>query len=353
MPKLTKPRSHKAGLPPGSLVYIGDKPVQRVKISVLDYDEQKLDERQATTVEACFASKGTPTVSWINVAGLNPKVIQALGAHYDLHPLIQEDILNTDQRPKLEEFDSYLYVVFKRLSVNGSVTKIASEQISLIVGGPFLLSFQESVGTVFDPVRDRLRGGVSRMRKMGADYLAYSLLDATVDHYFTVLEAVGEEIGQLEEHLLKHPTPKTSAAIHRLKREMIFLRKAIWPLREVVGGLIRSESKLVKATTRTYLRDVYDHIVQLIDTVESFRDLLSGMLDVYLSAMSNRLNEVIKVLTIITTIFIPLSFVAGIYGMNFRFMPELEQPWGYPAVLAVMAAIGLGMGIFFRQKKWM
>ena len=351
--KIVSPRSQKAGLPPGSLVYIGDKPVQRVRITVLDYDEQKLEEREVKTVEECFRYKQTPTVSWINVVGLHPKVIQTLGEHYGIHPLIQEDILNTDQRPKLEEFESYLYIVFKRLAVNGSAGQIASEQISLIVGDTFLLSFQESLGTVFNSVRERLRGGAGRMRKMDTDYLAYSLLDATVDHYFTAMEEVGEEIGILEEQLLKHPTPKTSSAIHRLKREMIFLRKAIWPLREVIGGLIRSESRLVKAQTRTYLRDVYDHIVQLIDTVETFRDLLSGMLDVYLSAMSNRLNEVIKVLTIITTIFIPLTFIAGIYGMNFEYMPELGHPFGYPGVLIVMAAVGLGMVAFFKKKKWM
>lgn len=351
--KLTKLRSKKAGLPPGSLVYIGDQPVQRVKITLIDYDEGHFQEREVKSVEECFPFKDTPTVTWINIDGLKAEVIRTLGERYGLHPLVQEDILNTDQRPKLEEFDDYLYVVFKKLSLGANGDRITSEQLSLIVGTNFLLSFQERPGDVFDVVRERLRSSTGRLRKLGTDYLTYSLVDATVDNYFAILEEFGERIGIIEEAQLARPTPRTAHIIHHLKRELIFLRRAVWPLREVVAGLSRVESRLVRPATRVYLRDAYDHTVQVMETVEMFRDLLSGALDVYLSIMSHRLNEVIKVLTIITTIFIPLSFVASIYGMNFRSMPELDQPWGYPAALALMAAMAGGMLIYFKRKRWM
>jgi magnesium transporter len=208
-------------------------------------------------------------------------------------------------------------------------------------------------GDVFDPIRDRIRNGKGRIRKMGADYLAYALLDSIVDNYFIIMEKLGERIEFLEEELVTHPTAETLRVIHQLKREMIFLRKAVWPLREVVGGLERGESSLLKEATRIYLRDVYDHTIQVIDTIETYRDMISGMLDIYLSSISNRLNAVMKVLTIIATIFMPLTFIAGIYGMNFKFMPELEWRWGYPAVWLVVVFIGISMLIYFKKKRWL
>jgi magnesium transporter len=232
--------------------------------------------------------------------------------------------------------------------------EIEAEQVSLILGQNFLFSFQEGKkGDLFDPIRERIRNGKGRIRKMGADYLAYALIDAVVDHYFIILEKLGERIEVLEEALVAQPTTRTLHEIHNLKREMIFLRKAIWPLREVINSLARGESSLIQESTRVYLRDVYDHTIQVIDTIETFRDMVSGMLDIYLSSVSNRLNSVMKVLTIIATVFMPLTFLAGVYGMNFKHMPELEWRWGYPVIWAVMIAIGVFMLIYFRKKKWL
>ena len=355
MPKLTKKRSQKAGLPPGTLIHIGEKKREEPKITILDYDEARVQEREVKSIEECFPFKEKPTVTWINVEGLHQvEVLERLGGCYGLHPLVLEDILNTDQRPKMEDYGEYLYIVLKMLYYDDRNGQIEAEQISLILGQNFVLSFQEGKeGDVFGPLRERLRGGKGRIRKMGTDYLAYSLIDAIVDHYFIILERLGERVEFLEEELVTEPTTKTLKEIHNLKREMIFLRKAVWPLREVISGLERGESSLIQQNTQIYFRDVYDHTIQVIDNIETFRDTVSGMLDIYLSSVSNRLNTVMKVLTIIATIFMPLTFFAGIYGMNFKYMPELEWRWGYPFVWMVMIAIGIVMLIYFRKKKWL
>ena len=235
---------------------------------------------------------------------------------------------------------------------DGKENEAKSEQISIIFGADFVISFQEKEGDVFDAIRERLRSNKGRIRKLGTDYLAYSLIDAIVDNYFTILENLGEAIEEIEDRLVTNPTSETLQTIHDLKREMIFLRKSVWPLREVINRLERSESALINKSTFVYLRDVYDHTIQVMDAVETFRDMLSGMLDIYLSSVSNRMNEVMKVLTVIATIFIPLTFVAGIYGMNFRYMPELGQTWSYPAVLILMLVVALLMVVYFRRKKW-
>jgi len=354
MPKLMKKRSKKAGLPPGSLVHIGEKKTEIPKITVFDYDEAHLEEKEIRAIGECFIFKDLPTVTWINMDGLHQvEMLEKMGGCYGLHPLVLEDILNTDQRPKIEDYGEYLYIVLRMLSSHDKGGEIESEQVSLIVGGNFVFSFQERGGDVFDSIRERIRSNKGRIRKMGADYLAYALLDSIVDHYFIILERLGEKIEFLEEELVAQPSPETLRVIHRLKREMIFLRKAVWPLREVIGSLERGESPLVKETTRVYLRDVYDHTIQVIDNIETFRDMVSGMLDIYLSSISNRLNAVMKVLTIIATIFMPLTFLAGIYGMNFKYMPELEWRWSYPVLWLVMAGIGVSMLIYFRKKKWL
>jgi len=280
-------------------------------------------------------------------------VIEKLGTAFDLHPLLLEDILSTAQRPKFEDYEKSIFLVLKMLRFGDDHQVVETEQVSLIVGPNFVLSFQERVGDVFDSVRDRLRSGKGRIRKLGADYLAYSLLDAIVDSYFLVLEKLGERIEDLEEELVSDPSQKTLRHIHTLKREMITLRRSIWPLRELVGGLQRSESPLVAESTRVYLRDVYDHTVQIIDTIESFRDMVSGMLDIYLSSVSNRMNAVMKVLTIIATLFIPLTFIAGVYGMNFEHMPELKWRYSYAVVWAVMIGVASIMLAYFRRKKWL
>ncbi|MFC1913910.1 magnesium/cobalt transporter CorA [Chloroflexota bacterium] len=354
MSRLIKKRSGKAGLPPGTLVHVGERKVEKVKITILDYDEAQFEEKEAKTIEESFPFKDKPTVTWINIDGLHEvEIIEKLGSHFGLHPLLLEDILNTEQRPKMEDFGDYIFVVLKMLYSGENKGEIEAEQVSLILGSNFVISLQEREGDVFNPVRDRIRKNKGRIRKAGSDYLAYALLDAIVDNYFLILENVGEKIEDTEQQLASNPSPETLQYIRELKNEMIFLRKSIWPLRELINGLERCESTLIHESTGAYLRDVYDHTIQIIDTVESYRDMISGMVDLYLSSISNKMNEVMKVLTIFAAIFIPLGFLAGVFGMNFQYMPGLEWHWGYPTLLAGMAIIGIGMLVYFRIKRWL
>jgi len=353
MPKLIKRVSKKTGLPPGTLVYVGEKREEEVKISVIDYDQGTFEERALGSVEECYSFKDTQTVTWINVIGIHDvEVLRKIGDCYVLHPLVLEDIMNTGQRPKIEDFDDYLFIVMKMLYRDEESGDVVSEQISFILTRNVVISFQEREGDVFAAIRERIRGGKGRIRKMGADYLAYALIDAIVDHYFIVLEELGESIEAMEEGLVADPKPETLQAIYGMKREAIYLRKSVWPLREVVSSLERGESKLITDATQIYLRDVYDHTIQVIDTIETFRDTISGMLDIYLSSTSNRMNEVMKVLTIIATIFIPLGFIAGLYGMNFDNMPELHWPGGYFIALSIMILLGGSMLMYFKRKGW-
>jgi magnesium transporter len=353
--RLVGKRSRKAGLPPGSVVHVGEKKAESVRITLIDYDEVNYRQEEIPEIEKCFALKTTPTVTWINIDGVHDTgLIEKVGSHFGLHPLVVEDIVSTGQRPKFEDYDEYLFVVFRMLTYDGGERQINSEQVSLVLGRNFVISFQERVGDVFEQVRERIKAGKGRIRKMGCDYLAYSLIDATVDNYFTVLERIGERIETLEEKLVAEPDEKMLNEIHDLKSEMLFLRKSVWPLREVINGLEKSESDLISDETNIYFRDVYDHTIQIIDTIESLRDTVSGMLDIYLSSLSNRMNAVMKVLTIIATIFIPLSFFTGVYGMNFRYMPELEWKWAYPlGFWLFILAVVFGMLVFFRRKKWL
>lgn len=354
MRQFSKKRSRKAGLPSESLVYTGDRKNGTVTLHILDYDEAHVQEAEATDIEACIPYKKKPTVTWIDVDGVHDvPMLEKLGDCFGLHRLVMEDILNTDQRPKIEDYGDYLYIVLKMLS-QGKGGEITTEQVSLILGENFVLSFQEGIaGDVFTPVRDYLRRGKGRIRKMGADYLAYSLLDAVVDNYFVILEKLGERIELLEAELLENLTQKTVRKIYQVKRDLIFLHNAIWPLREVVSVLGKHESTLIRESTVPYLRDVYDHVIHVVDNVGIYREMLSGMLDMYLSTVSNRLNEVMKVLTIIATIFMPLTFLAGLYGMNFKNMPELEWHYGYPLLLCVMAGVAVFMVFYFKRKKWL
>ncbi len=354
MTRFLKKRSKTAGLPPGTPVYIGDKKEEKVRISIIDYDESELQEKEVGASEDCFPFKDKPTVSWINIDGLSQvEVIGKIGKHFDLHPLVLEDIVNTGQRPKIEDFNDYVFVVLKMLGYDDEKMEVTSEQVSLVLGSNFVISFQEKVGDVFDPIRVRIREAKGRIRKMGSDYLAYAIMDAIVDNYFSILEKLGDKIEGMESELISDPKPETLSTIHTLKRELLFIRKSVWPLREVISGLQRGESTLISDAVNVYFRDLYDHTIQVIDTVETFRDMVSGMLDTYLSSISNRMNEVMKVLTIIATIFIPLTFIAGIYGMNFERMPELKWPFAYPAVWVLMVGIFIGMIIYFKRKKWL
>jgi len=352
---MVKTRSQKIGLQAGELVFVGNK--QRTKaplITLIDYNEGSFEERDISNLNECPLYKDKQTVTWINVEGNAPEILGKIGECFSIHPLVLEDILNTDQRPKMQEFDEYVFVVLKMFSLHPKTKEIITEQVSIILGKTFIISIQEGLeGDIFNPIRERIRLAKGRVRKLGCDYLMYSMIDQIVDHYFLLFEHLGERIEDLEDAVLLSPTPKTLANIHNLKKEMLLLRKSIWPLREEISNLIRSDSDLVTDNTKLYLRDVYEHTIQVIDTVETYRDMLSGMLDIYLSSISNRLNEVMKVLTVITTIFMPLTVITGMYGMNFKHMPELELWWWYPMVIGGMVAISVGMLTYFKIKKWL
>jgi len=350
---LIRGRGRKAGLSPGSLVHVGEKKLERTLLTVFDYDPTSIQELTNATVENCLPLRQHLTSTWINVDGLHEtNIIETLGQGFGIHPLILEDLLNTEQRPKLEDCGDYLFVVLKMLVWDDVEQEVLAEQVSLILGRGFVITFQETVGDVFDMVRDRLRKGRGRARKLGSDYLMYALIDAVIDNYFIILERLGDRIELLEEELMHDPDSGTLQTIHHLKRQMIYLRKSVWPLREVIGGLERGEVALIHKDTRVYLRDVYDHTIQVIDTVETYRDVLAGMLDVYISTISNKMNAIMKVLTIIATIFIPLTFIASVYGMNLKYMPWLDRPWAFGALAGLMASIAIGMLAIFKLRRW-
>lgn len=354
MDKLVEKRSHKAGMSPGALVPVGQMAKPDVKITAMAIADGGVVERELPNLAAAMPLAPAPAVTWINVDGLSRlDVIEMLGEYFGVHPLVQEDLLDTEQRPKLEDHDAYLFLVAKMFDDGDGRGDLRVEQVSFLVGPNFVISFSEDEGDVFDPVRDRIRNGKGRICRRCSDYLVYGLLDAVVDSYFGVVERLGERLEELEETLVRNPNREALAEIHRLKRNMIFLRRAVWPLREVVGALERGTSPLVHEETRAYFRDVYDHCFQVIDTIETLREMVAGMLDIYLSSVSNRTNEVMKVLTIIATIFIPLTFLAGVYGMNFKFMPELGWRWAYPVLWGVMVTLAGCMLLWFKRRKWL
>jgi len=347
--------------------HTSEKIPEKPKITIIDYDEQHYHEAEAKDVEECFQFKNQPTVTWINIDGLHQMdVLEKLGACYGIHPLVLEDIL-TDQRPKIEDYDDYIFIVLKMLYYEEKDDELAGDeededdlgdtnldydQVSMILGPNFIISFKEKEVDVFNPLRDRLRTAKGKIRKQGADYLAYSMIDSIVDHYFVIMEKLGDRFEELEDLVVSDPEPGILPTIYNLKRDMLFLRKSVWPLREAISKMQRTDSPLVSEATKIYLRDVYDHTIQVIENVETFRDMSASLLETYLSSLSNKLNEVIKLLTIISTIFIPLTFLAGLYGMNFDYMPELRSTWGYPAVLIVMLLVVVVMMVYFRKKEW-
>ena len=342
----------KYGTPSGSLIHVGQKKMEKAHITVMDYDADNFTEKILNSVEDSKKFINTSSVTWINVDGVHDaSVMEDFGKYFNLHPLLLEDIMNTEQRPKVEDFGEYMYFVLKMLYLNDH-DNICSEQVSIVLGKDFVISFQERSGDVFDSIRQRIRNKKGRIRNFHADYLMYALIDSIIDHYFVILETVGESLEKLEDEVVKAPTTNTLQLIHRMKRMMMYLRKSVWPLREVINAMHHSESELIDESINVYLRDVYDHTIQVIDTIESYRDMVSGLLDIYLSSISNKMNEVMKVLTIIATIFIPLTFIAGIYGMNFAFMPELQWKWGYFVTLGVMLGVFVGMLRYFKKKKW-
>lgn len=340
-------------------MYVGEKRVEPVKISIMDYDQTNLHEKTVASVEECFPFKDSPTVTWIDITGVHEvEIVEKIGGHFGFHPLVMEDIVNTGQRPKLEEQNGLLFIVLKMLYLEPAAGDLHSEQVSIILGENFVISLQEKEGDVFAPIRERIRKTIPRVRFVNTDYLAYALIDAIVDNYFLVLEHVGEDVESLEDKLVNDPQTKDLETIHELKRHLIFMRKAVWPLREAVGAFDRLETELVHDVSRPYIRDLYEHVIQVIDTVETFRDMVSGLLDIYLSSVSNRMNEVMKVLTIIATVFIPLGFLAGVYGMNFDTevspfnLPELGFRYGYFLFWGAVVVVAGGLFLFFRRRRW-
>ncbi|MFT6429359.1 MAG: magnesium transporter [Halopseudomonas sp.] len=351
--RLVVKRGKKIGAAPGTLVHIGDHGAFESVLSLMVYDENQLQSHEGITTAQCQALIGQHGVKWLNMYGVHQACsVQALGEIFGLHPLVLEDILNTDQRPKVEDYEGYLYIVLRMLRFDESRQQIHSEQVSLILGQDYVLSMQEKPGDVFQGLRERIQSG-RRIRFMQADYLAYAILDSVVDHYFVLLEKLGDEIEALEDELLIKPEPGTLQRIHHFKREMLMLRKAVWPLREVLSQLARDDHPLISKETRLFMRDVYDHSIHVIDTIDTLRDLLASMLELYLSSINNKMNEVMKVLTIIATLFMPLTFIAGIYGMNFEYMPELVWRWGYPSVWLVMLLVASGLLLLFRRRGWL
>jgi magnesium transporter len=341
------------GLAPGTLVYTGTEREDLAFLSLFKYTESELTEVQVAEWSEVEEVIDSSNKSWLNVTGIHDiPLIESIGKLVGLHPLIMEDIVHPEQRAKFEVYDDHIYIVAKMI-YQDSTGNLTSEQISIVVGKTYVISFQERPQDVFEPIRERLRSGKGLMRKMGCDYLAYALLDLIVDHYFIALEEVGTRLETFEEVVLEHPSKQTMSAIREQKKALIAYRRDIWPLREVISGLTRDDSGLIQKKTVTYLRDVYDHTIQVIDIVESYRDLLSGLTDLYLSALSHRMNEVMQVLTIIGSIFIPITFIAGVYGMNFQVMPELSWKYGYFASLGLMLATALGLVFFFKRKKWL
>lgn len=350
-------RYHKPGTAPGTLRAPDTPGAEPAKVTVIDFGPEHFEEKRISRIEEVFAYRDSQTVTWINIEGLGDvELIEKLGRHFAFHPLALEDVLNCGQRPKIEDYGAYHFLVMKSLYRRDEVLEI--EQISFFLGGNYVITLQEVPGDSFEAVRERIRHGKGQIRNMGPDYLLYALVDALVDEFFPVLEAYGERVEELEDLVVGKPEPATLNEVHRIKRELLMLRRTAWPEREVINSLQREEAHLIRPETRVFLRDCYDHTIQVIDMIETYRDLASGLLEVYLSSLSNRLNEVMKVLTIISTIFIPLNFIAGVYGMNFNpqasplNMPELNWYFGYPAVLSLMAIIGGGLMIYFHRKGW-
>jgi len=346
-------KKKKVGLPPGTLIYTGDKVNEKTKIKVTDYNKDQFNFQEFQDIQIDLTKIEKPFIRWIDIYGLaQVKVIEEVGHQFNLHPLVLEDILSPNQRPKLEDFGNYIFAVLKKLSWNEEEEEFKYEQISLILGENYVISFQERDTNLFNPIYERIKVPRGKVRVMGADYLFYVLIDIIIDDYFVVIEKVGEDIDNIEDILIKNPDPETLQNIYRLKRSSIELRKSIWPIRELINKLQREPSKLISDELQIYLRDIYEHIFRISDLLENYRDIIFGMLDMYLSSVSNRMNDIMKVLTIISTIFIPISFLAGFYGMNFLYMPELSNPIAYPFLIGTMAIIAVIMLYFFRRKKW-
>ncbi|MCA0268439.1 MAG: magnesium/cobalt transporter CorA [Bacteroidetes bacterium] len=350
--RLLRQSAAKRGLRPGEVVFTGDPRDNPVRISTFVYDESSLQEAENVGLNEACDLLHTPGVTWLNVDGVHdPSIIESIGETIGLHRLVQEDIAHTTQRAKVEEFDGYIYAVVPMLRFDAEAYETHIEQVSLVLGDTWVVSFLEDPEDVFDPVRLRLRQGAP-LRKAQSDRLFAALLDVIVDGYFVTFEAIGDLAAEVEEHAIEHSSADVQVGLNALRRELITLRRVIWPVREVLAQLQRTEHPLIHNDTRPYLRDTYDHVVQALDIVESLRDLMAGVLDLYMTMLSNRMNEVMKVLTVVSTVFIPITFISSVYGMNFAYMPELHWRYGYPMALGAMAFVAVGLLLYFKHKHW-
>ena len=351
--RTTRYKKH-IGQIPGAIIYTGEKTTQKLFIESFDYTENAITEQELLNIEDVFGYKNTASISWININGLNNiDAIEKIGNHYELHPLILEDIVNTSQRPKIDEYDDYIFIILKMLYYDKD-ENIVSEQVSMVLGDNYVLTFQEAEGDVFDSVRDRLRQSKGRIRGLGSDYLLYALIDAVVDHYYIVNETMGNKVEDLEDMLFEGMLKENlNKQVLDLKKELLKVRRVIFPLREIISRIEKSDHKLIKKKTIQFYRDIYDHIIQLSDTIDIYREMIFSLMDMYMTSISNKMNEVMKVLTIMATIFIPLTFIAGIYGMNFDNIPELHYQYSYYILWGVMIVIFLGMLYYFKRKKWL
>ena len=348
----TRKYSVKAGLPPGTLVLVGNQRDEPVTLELIDYSGDSFEETEITNVESLTDSLKSSTVSWVNINGVhNTQAIEAIGKVYNIHKLVLEDILNTDHRPKVEPFEDYVFFTMKMMWYNEEEL-LEKEQISIVFGKTFVLCFQEKEGDIFDPIRERIRTDSGLIRRRGSDYLVYRLIDSVVDNYFIIIEKIEENVEDLEDAITADTDDDHTRTIQYMKREIITLKRALLPLREAVSGLEKGVTDLVDPSNEKYFKDVYDHLIQISDSLENNREVLSGLMDMQMANMSNRMNQVMKVLTVIASLFIPLTFIAGIYGMNFVYMPELEYKYGYFAAWALMIAVFIGMLVFFKRKKW-
>ncbi len=347
--------SVKSGLPPGSLVHVGDVLEAVTSMSIIDYSKENIVEQTIKSVDELQKYKDSASITWVIVEGLaNVEIVERIGTMFGIHPLVLEDILNTHQRPKFEEYEDYLYIVLKCLMSENQQFKVNYEQISLLVFKNFVFLFKEKKDDLFLSVQQRVRASKGRLRSLGTDYLTYVILDTVVDQNFSLIDSLDESITQLEGSLLVNgPTQGTLNRIQLLKREIINIRRHVSPIREMLAGLLRSESGLIDEKTQIYLRDVSDHAMRVIESIESYREILTGLLDIYMSSLSNKMNEVMKVLTVFASIFIPLTFLTGIYGMNFAYMPELQWKWAYPLLWGAFLAIPAVLLIYFKKKKWL
>jgi magnesium transporter len=347
--------SEKIGFPPGSLIHVGDVLESETRMSVIDYSKENIENLQIHSIDDILKYKDSDTVTWVIIEGLtNVTIVEQIGAIFGIHQLVLEDILNTHQRPKFEEYDDYLYIVLKSLLPENEMFTVIYEQVSLLVLKNFVFAFKEKTDDLFIPVQQRLITSKGRFRSLGADYLTYAILDTIVDQNFILIDSLDESITSIEDSLLaSDPTRETLHTIQMLKREIISIRRNVSPIRELMAGILRSESELINEKTHIYLRDVSDHAIRVIESVESYREILTGLLDIYISSVSNKMNEVMKVLTVFASIFIPLTFLVGIYGMNFEYMPELKWKWAYPLLWGVFILVPVGLIIYFKKKKWL